>query len=47
MNAPDLILHNGRITTLDDLHPQVSAVAISDAEVVTAVAFFAGAGFLE
>jgi hypothetical protein len=28
MNAPDLILHNGRITTLDDTNPQVSTVAI-------------------
>jgi predicted amidohydrolase YtcJ len=29
MNAPDLILHNGEITTLDPLKPQVSAVAIT------------------
>ena len=29
MNAPELILHNGAITTLDDRHPQVSAVAIA------------------
>jgi predicted amidohydrolase YtcJ len=29
MNAPDLILHNGNITTLDPLHPQVSAVAVA------------------
>ena len=29
MNAPDLILYNGAITTLDEKHPQVSAVAIT------------------
>ncbi|HXV19598.1 MAG TPA: amidohydrolase [Desulfuromonadales bacterium] len=29
MKAPELILHNGAITTLDDSHPQVSAVAIT------------------
>ena len=29
MNAPDMILYNGAITTLDDTHPQVSAVAIT------------------
>jgi predicted amidohydrolase YtcJ len=29
MNAPDLILHNGKITTLDPARPQVSAVAIT------------------
>jgi len=29
MNSPDLILHNGKITTLDDNKLQVSAVAIS------------------
>jgi hypothetical protein len=29
MNAPDLILHNGAITTLNPSHPQVSAVAIT------------------
>ncbi len=29
MNAPDLILHNGSITTLDPLQPQVSAVAMA------------------
>jgi predicted amidohydrolase YtcJ len=29
MNAPDLIVHNGKITTLDPAHPQVSAVAVS------------------
>ncbi|MBC7962888.1 MAG: amidohydrolase family protein, partial [Steroidobacteraceae bacterium] len=29
MNAPDLILHNGSITTLDPLQPQVTAVAIA------------------
>ena len=29
MNAPDLILHNGKITTLDGAHPQVSAVAMA------------------
>ncbi|GAM08637.1 putative amidohydrolase YtcJ [Geobacter sp. OR-1] len=29
MNAPELLLHNGAITTLDPAHPQVSAVAIS------------------
>jgi predicted amidohydrolase YtcJ len=29
MNTPDLILHNGAITTLDPARPQVSAVAIT------------------
>jgi predicted amidohydrolase YtcJ len=29
MNAPELILYNGKITTLDDAHPHVSAVAIA------------------
>ncbi|MCM2359333.1 MAG: hypothetical protein NDI77_14380 [Geobacteraceae bacterium] len=29
MRAPDLILHNGAITTLDPARPQVSAVAIT------------------
>jgi hypothetical protein len=29
MNAPDLILHNGAVTTLDPSRPQVSAVAIA------------------
>jgi hypothetical protein len=29
MNAPDLVLHNGRITTLDATRPQVSAVAVA------------------
>jgi predicted amidohydrolase YtcJ len=29
MNAPQLILHNGAITTLDQGHPQVSAVSIT------------------
>ncbi len=29
MNAPDMILHNGNITTLDNAHPQVSALAMN------------------
>jgi len=29
MNTPELILYNGKITTLDGAHPQVSAVAIA------------------
>jgi len=29
MNAPELILHNGAISTLDAKHPQVSAVSIA------------------
>ena len=29
MNAPELILYNGKITTLDSAHPQVSAVAMA------------------
>jgi predicted amidohydrolase YtcJ len=33
MNAPDLILHNGAITTLDPAHPQVSAVAITGGQI--------------
>jgi predicted amidohydrolase YtcJ len=29
MNAPELILYNGKITTLDRAHPEVSAIAIA------------------
>jgi predicted amidohydrolase YtcJ len=29
MNAPDLILYNGKVTTLNDAQPQVSAVAMT------------------
>ncbi|HLO25350.1 MAG TPA: amidohydrolase, partial [Geobacteraceae bacterium] len=29
MNAPELLIHNGAVTTLDPAHPQVSAVAIA------------------
>ena len=32
MNAPDLILHNGRVTTLDRSNPTATAVAIRDGE---------------
>jgi len=34
MNAPDLLLHNGKITTLDDVRPEVSAVAIADGRII-------------
>ncbi len=34
MNTPELILHNGAITTLDDGHPQVSAVSIAGGRIV-------------
>jgi len=34
MNAPELILYNGKITTLDSAHPQVSAVAIAGGRIV-------------
>lgn len=30
MNAPELLLHNGAVTTLDHSHPQASAVAITN-----------------
>jgi predicted amidohydrolase YtcJ len=33
MNAPDLLLHNGAVTTLDPARPQVSAVAITDGRI--------------
>ncbi len=33
MNTPELILHNGAITTLDDIRPQVSAVAMADGRI--------------
>ncbi len=33
MKAPDLILHNGKINTLDNAHRQVSAVSISDGRI--------------
>lgn len=36
MNAPDVILHNGKITTLDGTHPEVSAVAMTG-ERITAI----------
>ncbi|MGE7868816.1 amidohydrolase [Bacillus paramycoides] len=36
MNLPDMILYNGKITTLDPSHPEVSAIAITDG-LVTAV----------
>ena len=29
MKTPNLVLHNGKITTLNDTHPQVSAVAMA------------------
>jgi predicted amidohydrolase YtcJ len=34
MNAPELILHNGKITTLDSAHPRVSAVVITGGRIV-------------
>lgn len=33
MNAPEMILYNGKITTLDKAQPQVSAVAIADGRI--------------
>jgi predicted amidohydrolase YtcJ len=33
MSAPELILYNGKITTLDSAHSQVSAVAIADGRI--------------
>jgi len=33
-NVPELILYNGKITTLDSAHPQVSAVAIANGRIV-------------
>ncbi|WP_283746240.1 amidohydrolase [Bacillus cereus] len=36
MNVPDMILYNGKITTLDPSQPEVSAIAITDG-LVTAV----------
>jgi hypothetical protein len=36
MNVPELIMHNGKITTLDQAHPQVSAVSITGGR-ITAV----------
>ncbi|HEY3307259.1 MAG TPA: amidohydrolase [Desulfuromonadaceae bacterium] len=36
MNAPDLIIHNGNITTLDHTNPEVTAVAITNGR-ITAV----------
>src|SRR5690242_12281128 len=33
MNAPDLIMHNGKITTLDRSRPEASAVAVTDGRV--------------
>lgn len=34
MNAPDLILHNGRIATLDPNQPQARSLAITDGRIV-------------
>jgi len=34
MNAPDLILHNGAVSTLDQGHPQASAVSIAGGRIV-------------
>jgi predicted amidohydrolase YtcJ len=34
MNAPELILHNGAITTLDAAHPQVSAVSMAGGRIM-------------
>jgi predicted amidohydrolase YtcJ len=34
MNTPELILHNGAITTLDRGHPQVSAVSIAGGRII-------------
>ncbi|MGR5864353.1 amidohydrolase [Bacillus cereus] len=36
MTLPDMILYNGKITTLDPSQPEVSAIAITDG-LVTAV----------
>lgn len=33
-SAPDLILHNGRITTLDPKQPQAASVAVKDGRIV-------------
>ena len=34
MNTPELILHNGAITTLDRGHPQVSTVSIAGGRII-------------
>jgi predicted amidohydrolase YtcJ len=34
MKTPELILHNGRIATLDPLNPEVAAVAIADGQIL-------------
>jgi predicted amidohydrolase YtcJ len=33
-SAPDLIVHNGRITTLDPKHPEATSVAIKDGRII-------------
>ena len=33
-SAPDLILHNGRITTLDPKYPEAKNIAIKDGRIV-------------
>jgi predicted amidohydrolase YtcJ len=35
MNYPDLILKNGRITTLDPQHPEVTSIAVKDGKVLS------------
>ncbi len=36
MNAPELVLYNGSITTLDSGHPQVSAVSLAGGHIIAA-----------
>jgi len=43
MKAPELILHNGAITTLDGKQPQVSALAVADGKITA----LGGEGLLE
>jgi hypothetical protein len=33
-NLPDLVLHNGRITTLDPKHPEASNLAVKDGRII-------------
>ena len=36
MSAPELLLHNGAVTTLDPARPQVSAVAVAGGRIAAA-----------
>ena len=38
-NEPDLILHNGRITTLDAKHPEANNLAVKEVQAIAIQAY--------